>query len=273
MIPFVKAHACGNDFLIIQEGFAAVQSAENSYAEVARRLCRRNESIGADGIEFFSWLAEGKGKIHLYNADGSTAEISGNGTRCVAAWMAYEANAGPDNQIICETDAGLRSCRIVSREGHRFQIASSMGVPHVKKSSVSLAGGGMVEGAIVSTGNPHFVIFVDSPDFEVQGRTWQSIGSEIATHARFPQHTNVEFVHPISSGEIEIRIFERGVGPTTSSGTGTCASAAASMYLRGAAPELRVSAPGGAQTVHWNGEDSEIVLTGPAELICSGEAF
>ena len=273
MIPFVKAHACGNDFLIIQEEFASTPSAKPSYAELARRLCRRNESIGADGIEFFSWLPGGKGKIHLYNADGSTAEISGNGTRCVAAWMAYEGKAGPGHQIILETDAGLRSCQIVSGEGHRFLIASSMGVPNVKKSSVSLGGGETMDGAIVSTGNPHFVIFVDNPDFEVQGRTWQAIGGEISAHTVFPQQTNVEFVHPISSSEIEIRIFERGVGPTTSSGTGTCASAAASIYLRGAAQELRVSAPGGAQTVHWNGDTAEIVLTGPAELICFGEAF
>jgi diaminopimelate epimerase len=273
MIPFVKAHACGNDFLVVQEEFVSVHGTRPSFAELARRLCRRNESVGADGIEFFSWLPGGKGKIRLHNADGSTAEISGNGTRCVAAWMAYESKAGPGDEILLETDAGLRNCRIVSREGHRFRIASSMGVPEVEKSSLPLSGGETVDGAIVSTGNPHFVIFVDRPDFQVQGRTWQSIGGEIATHGAFPQQTNVEFVHQIGPGEIEIRIFERGVGPTTSSGTGTCASAAASIYLQGAASELRVFAPGGAQTVRWNGSGTDIELTGPAELICFGEAL
>ena len=268
MIPFVKAHACGNDFLVIQEKLAGNEARDS----LTRRLCHRNSGIGADGAEFLTWEGKRQGKIRLHNADGSIAEISGNGTRCVAAWMAYETKAGPGDEIFLETDAGPRVCQIDERTGQIFMITSSMGFPEVSTASLSLGGGERIEGAIVSTGNPHFVIFVDRPNF--YDYPWESIGSEICAHPMFfPQQTNVEFVRMISPGEIEIRIYERGVGPTSSSGTGTCASATAAIALRGASPTLRVIAPGGPQTVHWQGPGSEIRLTGPAELICFGETW
>lgn len=269
MIPFVKAHACGNDFLIVQEDLAGSEARE----DLARRLCNRNYGVGSDGVEFFTWQSRLQGKIHLYNADGSYAEISGNGTRCVAAWMAYEAKAGPSEKLTLETDAGTRVCEVVAREGHRFSIASPMGIPEIKRQSIPLSGGKQIEGAVVSTGNPHFVVFVDQPDFSVFGSPWQTVGKEISSHDAFPQQTNVEFVRIGGAGEIELRIFERGVGPTTSSGTGTCAAASASIELRAAEPTLRVIAPGGAQTVQWQGSGFEMLLTGPAELICFGEAL
>jgi diaminopimelate epimerase len=124
---------------------------------------------------------------------------------------------------------------------------------------------------VVSTGNPHFVIFVDQPDFSVHGYTWEAIGAEICSHPEFPQQTNVEFVRMTGRDEIEIRIYERGVGPTSSSGTGTCATGSAAIALRGASRVLRVISPGGTQTVDWQGD--EILLTGPAELVCFGEAW
>src|SRR3984885_2657504 len=131
MIPFVKAHACGNDFLVVQERLAGPEFRD----ELTRRLCHRTQGIGADGIEFLSWNGERRGKIRLYNADGSVAEISGNGTRCAAAWIAYETKAGPGDEIVLETDAGRRVCRIDARTGPGFQITSSMGVPEVETQS------------------------------------------------------------------------------------------------------------------------------------------
>jgi diaminopimelate epimerase len=268
VIPFVKAHACGNDFLVIQENLAGVEPRD----ELTRRLCHRNSGVGADGVEFLTWEGKRQGKIRLHNADGSIAEISGNGTRCAAAWIAYETKAGPGDEIVLETDAGARVCQVDDRAGQIFMITSSMGVPQIGNANLPLAGGQQIEGAIVSTGNPHFVIFVDRPNFD--GYPWDSIGEEICTHPMFsPQQTNVEFVRMISRDEIEIRIYERGVGPTSSSGTGTCASASAAIALRDAAPVLRVIAPGGAQTVHWQGSGTEMKLTGPAELICFGETW
>jgi diaminopimelate epimerase len=265
----VKAHACGNDFLIVD----AAQVSSEQQRDCAVRLCARNTGIGADGVEYLEWTGKTSGKIRLFNADGSVAEISGNGTRCVAAWIAHEKGLRPGDSITLETDAGPRDCTIVQVEGNRFQIAALMGVPEVVPRTVKLADGVAVEGIAVSIGNPHFVIFVEDAAFTVHGRSWQDVGREICFHSDFLEQTNVEFVCVTSTDEIEIRIFERGVGPTTSSGTGTCASAVATMVHRGGATHLLVRAPGGEQQVEWLGGESEILLTGPAELIAAGEAF
>ena len=264
MINFTKAHACGNDFLIIE--------GEPSPA-LAVKLCARNTGIGADGIEFFEWTGDRSGRIHLVNADGSAAEISGNGTRCVAAWMAHHKQLRPGDSVAIETDAGLRECRLVKTNGHQFEFEQGMGIPELRDQSVTLADGTKVSGVSVSTGNPHYVIFTDNPEFTAYNRTWQELGSEICFHPDFPEQTNVEFVRVIDTNFIEIRIFERGVGPTRSSGTGTCATATASIARRALSPHLLVRAPGGEQRVDWSGNGSEITLTGPAELIAAGEAW
>jgi diaminopimelate epimerase len=276
LIPFTKAHACGNDFLIVTEDAAA----GHDWAELTRRLCARNTGIGADGIEFFAWdkseLDQKAGRIRLHNADGSVAEISGNGTRCVAAWMAEAIGAKPGDTLKIETDAGRRLCHVNAvhnTNGYAVEITTGMGIPRLAPRTVTIPGGVQVSGMEVSTGNPHFVIVVDNVEFAVDGQRWQSIGQQICGHPDFPYQTNVEFVRVIGPSEIEIRIFERGVGPTTSSGTGTCATAVATIAQRGGAAHLLVRAPGGEQRVEWQGGESEILLTGPAELIAVGEAF
>jgi diaminopimelate epimerase len=264
MTHFTKAHACGNDFLIVK---GAADPA------LAARLCARHTGVGADGVEFFEWTGDRAGRIHLVNADGSFAEISGNGTRCVAAWMAREKQLGPGNAVLIETDAGPRECHLVRAQGASFEFAQGMGVPEIQDKTVRLADGTEVSGVAVSTGNPHFVIFADRPNFKVHNRDWQQLGHEICFHSEFPAQTNVEFVRVIDTNSIEIRIFERGVGPTTSSGTGTCATATASIARRNLSPHLLVRAPGGEQQVDWSGEGREITLTGPAVLIATGEAW
>jgi diaminopimelate epimerase len=264
MTGFTKAHACGNDFLIV-EGMAD--------PALATRLCARNTGVGADGVEFFKWMGERAGSIRLINADGSGAEISGNGTRCVAAWMAHHRRLKGGDAVQIETDAGPRECRVVKAEGHRFEFAQGMAVPVLHDKLVTLADGTEIAGVAVSTGNPHFVIFVEGPEFSVHGRSWQERGREVCFHPDFPDYTNVEFVSVIDTNSIEIRIFERGVGPTMSSGTGTCATATAAIARLGLNPHLVVRAPGGEQRVDWTGDGAEVMLTGPAELIASGEAW
>jgi diaminopimelate epimerase len=264
MKRFVKAHACGNDFLVV-EGTCDPQ--------LAVRLCARNTGVGADGVEFLEWTGDRSGRIQLVNADGSIAEISGNGTRCVAAWIAHQKQVPVGESVVLKTDAGRRESRLVHVEGRRFEFAAGMGVPVVHDKEITLADGTKVAGVAVSTGNPHFVIFVEEGSFRVHGRPWQVLGHEICPNPEFPCQTNVEFVNVIDTNRIEIRIFERGVGPTTSSGTGTCATAVATITRRGGGASLLVRAPGGEQRVDWAGEGSEMTLTGPAELICMGEAW
>jgi diaminopimelate epimerase len=177
-------------------------------------------------------------------------------------------------KVVLETDAGRRESRLVRADGHSFEFAAGMGVPAVHDKQIVLRDGTAVTGVAVSTGNPHFVIFVEDGLFEPYGRPWQDLGREVCSHVDFSGETNVEFVYVMDTNRIEIRIFERGVGPTTSSGTGTCATAAAAIARRGGAAHLLVRAPGGEQRVEWAaGDRSEITLTGPAELICMGEAW
>lgn len=263
MISFVKAHACGNDFLILEEEFARRQ-----HAALARKLCSRNTSIGADGIEFLDRRSNGELFLRLFNADGSEAELSGNGTRCVAAWLA--SSEGMD-EVVLGTHGGPRACRVVEDADPVYLIESEMGVPRVMERTLELAGVGKVVGAMVNVGNPHFVIFVDSDDFSAHGLAWQALGGQISVSPLFPHGTNVEFVKVRSEDEIEFRIFERGCGPTTSSGTGTCASSAAAMALRSVRREIKAIAEGGAQRTAWLADDQIMRLTGPAEIICRGE--
>jgi diaminopimelate epimerase len=263
MIPFVKAHACGNDFLIIEEHLA-----QRRHAALARKLCVRNTSVGADGIEFLERRPNGEFFLRLFNADGSEAELSGNGTRCVAAWLASSEGR---QDVALETHGGLRTCHVVEASDPHYLIESEMGVPRVMPRTIEIPGIGNVAGAMVNVGNPHFVLFVDTDDFSAQGHTWQELGSLISTSPLFAHGTNVEFVRVLSASEIAFRIYERGCGPTTSSGTGTCASSAAAMALRGVERELTAVAEGGLQRTVWPSDDAVMRLTGPAEIICRGE--
>ena len=272
MIPFTKAHARGNDFLIVTEEAAR----NHDWAKLTRRLCARNTGVGADGIEFFHWTGPKSGRIRLHNSDGSVAEISGNGTRCVAAWMAQELNAQPGDELPILTDAGLRVCRIdgvYRREGYVVDVTTGMGVPEIKPKTVRLADGTAIHGTNISIGNPHFVIAVQGTDFQHEGKSWQVIGQEICAHPDFPKGANVEFFHVAEPGVIVIRIWERGVGPTSSSGTGTSATATAAIALGLRESPLPVFAPGGPQSVAWDGPGTELFLTGPATLIARGEAY
>lgn len=263
MIPFVKAQACGNDFLIMEEGDAGLK-----HAALAERLCARHTGVGADGVEF---LDRSSGyRLRLFNSDGTEAELSGNGTRCVAAWLAHSEGM---RSVTFATHGGPRSCRVVEERGINYRIEGGMGVPRVMQRTIVLPGVGEVAGAMVNVGNPHFVLFADTEDFGAHGRSWQELGRIISMSPLFPHGTNVEFVRVRSGSEIEFRIYERGCGATTSSGTGTCAASAAAMTLRGALRELTAIAEGGRQEVVWPTAWAEMLLTGPAEIVCTGEAM
>jgi diaminopimelate epimerase len=254
-IPFTKASACGNDFLMIDAVHAPAD-----LAAISRRLCERHNGVGADGIEWLFPDTESDVIARLFNADGSEAEISGNGTRCVAAELC--ARTGKE-RIIVRTGAGLKACRLTGRQGATFEFEADMGQPVVGESVSIATTSGVGVGTEVSMGNPHFVIFVDT-----FAEGWQRDASVIGAQPRFPQGTNVEYVVVRGPNEIEIRLFERGVGETESSGTGSCASAIAAIASGRVSSPVTVVAPGGVQTVRW---DKRVYLKGPATLICRGE--
>lgn len=265
-VHFVKAHACGNDFLILEE-----TSAQGRHAQLARHLCARHTGVGADGIEFLERRGDGNFFLRLFNADGSEAELSGNGTRCVAAWLAESEGL---LEVVLGTHGGVRKCRVIVKEKETpWWIETGMGVPRVMPRTIEIAGvAGPIEGAMVNVGNPHFVIFPESEDFGSHGLSWQELGAKITGDPIFKFGTNVEFVRVLKKDEIAFRIYERGCGPTTSSGTGTCASSAAAIMLRGVSRSLTAVAEGGPQQVVWPETTAEMLLIGPAGIVCSGEA-
>jgi len=256
-IPFVKATACGNDFLIV-----ARQHAPADIGGFTRLICDRHNGVGADGVEWVLPASDADLATRLINADGSEAEISGNGTRCVAAW--YCAENGRDSAVI-RTGAGLKRCELTARDGFHFEFRSSLGQPEVGGEFAVGVGERVVRGIPVSMGNPHFVVFVH--EFEPG---WQMWASQISTHPDFAHGSNVELVRVLNEGEIEVRFCERGVGETMSSGTGSSASAAASIHEGKTRSRVRVHAPGGTQTVEW---ERELLLYGPATILCRGEFF
>jgi len=261
-IPFTKASACGNDFLII-EGLHAPAD----MAAFTRKICNRNTGVGADGVE---WLfpdqkSEADVRARLFNSDGSEAEISGNGTRCVAAyWISQHSG----DSVSVRTGAGIKECAQVSSEAGHFQFRTNMGVPMVGEEFSIKVAFGELRGVPVSMGNPHFVVFVD--EF---GPGWQGEAAEIGKHHDFKHGINVEFVRVIDSRTIEVRFYERGAGETLSSGTGSCAAAVASVASGKTSSPVEVRAPGGSQRVEWQSLEDNLLLTGPAELICRGEFF
>jgi len=260
-IPFTKASACGNDFLMV-EG----ERVSGDLGALSRRLCDRHRGVGADGVEWLFPDAEADVKARLINADGSEAEISGNGTRCVAAEICSRENK---TEVVVRTGAGLKTCRLIGREdgrqGSTFEFETDMGVPEVGGQLSIETMWVRAVGTKVSMGNPHFVIFVEN--FQ---EGWQRQAALIGTQPQFPQGTNVEYVVVRDASEIEIRLFERGVGETQSSGTGSCASAVAAIASGRVASPVTVIAPGGAQTVRW---EDQVYLRGPATLVCRGEFF
>ncbi len=256
-VPFVKATACGNDFLIID-----FVHAPNDIHSFTRRICDRHNGVGADGVEWVLPANDADLRVRLLNADGSEAEISGNGTRCVAAWYCAEQHR---RSVVIRTGAGLKTCELIAHEGNGFEFRSSMGEPEVGDDFSIKFAYGEVTGTPVSMGNPHYVVFV--PEFELG---WQAVAEQISLHHDFKYGMNVEFVKINSDSEIEVRFCERGVGETMSSGTGSCAAAVASIHAGKVKSPVRVQAPGGAQTVEWS---DEVFLTGPATLLCRGEFF
>lgn len=261
-IPFVKASACGNDFLIIDGTLAPADP-----AAFTRCICDRHNGVGADGVE---WLYAAPGvdiEARLINADGSPAEISGNGTRCVAAVLCSERRG---ESFMIRTGAGDKLCNLTSQSGHRYEFETAMGKPQVEAERAVALHGSMVSGIPVSMGNPHFVVFLGNFPLD-----WQKQAAGIQRDSSFPYGVNVEFVHVHDAHHIEVCFYERGVGETMSSGTGSSAAAAAAISTGRAESVLRVQAAGGTQFVRWldQAPEDQLYLRGSADLICRGEFF
>ena len=265
----VKAHAYGNDFLITEDtevpegterrGTEGTEGGSADRAEFARRVCDRHRGIGADGLLFVQ-RRRGGARMRLLNADGSPSEVSGNGLRCIAAWIARTEGLSPGARITIDTDAGAKSLEFLAREGSRLTFVADMGSPtHLGRATLPVAGVEL-DVVVLRVGNPQCVVLGPATPARLQ-----ALGSALAVHAHFPEGTNVELADVISPSEVQILIWERGVGPTESSGTGACAAAVAAAAYGGASKSVDVVSPGGRQRVDWTAHG--LRLTGWAEVI------
>lgn len=254
----VKAHAYGNDFIL-----APADGSRSPGPDRARALCDRHRGVGADGLILYT-LRDAGAVMTLFNADGSPSELSGNGLRCLAAHVSRIQNLPSGSTVHVETGVGSKVLELLALEGSRYTLRANMGAPEGLRQIEIPVVDTRVTATVLRVGNPQCVVLGPLPD----DSTFARLGPALATHPMFPAGTNVEFACVEAPDRIRILIWERGVGPTTSSGTGTAASAVAAAAHGGAARDVDVVAPGGTQRVEWR-EDG-IYLTGWAEILFDG---
>jgi diaminopimelate epimerase len=258
-VPVSKGHAYGNDFVLVAEPHAGADP-----ARLARALCHRHHGIGADGLILYE-LRDRGATMTLYNADGSASELSGNGLRCLAAFVARAQRLEPGVTVAVDTGAGVKSLELLERREELYTFRAALGAPTGLRQTQIPVLSETVTASVLAMGNPQCVVLGPLPGTE----RFNTLGPALATHAMFPAGTNVEFAHVEAPDRVRILIWERGVGPTTSSGTGTAASAVAAAAHGGAARSVDVIAPGGTQRVEW--KDDGVYLTGWATLVLDGE--
>jgi diaminopimelate epimerase len=257
-LNLVKAHAFGNDFLLVRE--RDIHAGENRPA-LARAVCERHRGIGADGLIAYEETASGA-SMELLNADGSHSEVSGNGVRCLGAWIASQRGATSTNHgpIDIETEAGTKRLELLDVARGRYTFRAAMGAPEQVTRTTIDVNSQPVEAITLRVGNPQCVVLG-----EVTEERLHTLASALAVHPHFPQGTNVELATVEAPGRVRILIWERGVGPTEASGTGACAAAVAAIQYGGAARDVQIVSPGGSQRVEW--VDDGLFLTGWAELV------
>jgi diaminopimelate epimerase len=275
-LPFIKMQGLGNDFIVLdhrQEG-ARSELVRSITPDLARRICDRRFGIGADQI---LWLKSpgdrsADARMEILNADGSTAEMCGNGIRAVALYVHQHPLPGQSarSEYRVETLAGIKTVRV-----RGDQVSVDMGAPKLgggfPKSGEPLhILGKEIRFFEVSMGNPHAVVFVDDIHLLPFGHSIEELGPAIENHLRFPKRTNVEFVQVSGPSSILVRVWERGAGVTLACGTGACASAVAALATHRVQGPVGVQLPGGKLTIDWGGDEQPVIMEGPAQEVFSG---
>ena len=277
---FTKFHGFGNDYIVFEaEQLAGI----GDVGDFARRICNRHYGAGADGIAV-AQRSEDVGsdfEVRIFNPDGSEAGMSGNGTRCTAAYLFFH-KLWSDDQLRLHTRNGVKRYYLRERLGHgEFLFRSELGQPRFDIASIPMLTDQPLDRVIdyplqvadetlrvtaLQMGNPNCCIFVE--DFDAID--WRQLGPLIENHSQFPERTNVIFIRVRDRNNIEERLWERGVGETESSGTCSCAAVIAAVMNEKTERSVNVHAPGGVISIEWR-DDGEVVLTGRADLVYSGE--
>lgn len=263
-IPFVKAHGAGNDFLFT---FSSELPPNADHPAIARALCHRRTGVGADGWYVIDRPTPGAdAKVRLWNSDGSYAELSGNGTRCAAAILVAHQHVGP--ALTIETGSGLRSLRLLDQQGESMRFEMNVGEPRTNSGTGRFllpVRSSLLDVTLLDVGNPQCAVPVDAIDPD-----WQALGAQIEAHPHFPRRTNVSFFTSIDPSTINARFFERGAGPTLSSGTGATGAAAAAILRGLATSPVTVRTEDAPLTVRWDGPGHPAFLIGPAQVVATG---
>jgi len=278
-MKITKIHSLGNDFLIIDEGDTPDLKEKEA---LARHICARHTGVGADGLLLISIQDKKKGLVNfrIFNADGTEPEVSGNGLRCAATYL-YYANKIESERIVFSTNVGSRECEFIERKHNQFKLKIEMGIPGFRSQDIPFDDGDSHEKIVdyplsigqevfpitlVSIGNPHCDIFFDRFPARIE---WHQLGYEIEFHPFFPKRINIEFIRVLNRNEIEVLFWERGVGETLSSGSGSCAAAVASILKDLTDRKVNVKTSMGSLDVEWGEE--KVYQTGPAQVVFQGE--
>ena len=273
---FVKMHGIGNDYICI-DCFA--QRVVNP-ADLARRISDRHFGVGGDGLILILPSDIADAKMRIFNADGSEAEMCGNGIRCVAKYV-HDHGISSNNPLRIETSAGIKTISLTLNEQNKVILATvDMGEPILEPSKIPVkisqkraidipieTPKGSFKMTCVSMGNPHAVIFVDNVDKV----PLHEIGPMIENHPLFPSRVNVHFVKVLSRREIIMRTWERGSGETLACGTGASAVCVAGVLNDLTDREILAHLPGGDLQLHWSVDDNHVYMTGPAEEVFTGD--
>jgi diaminopimelate epimerase len=292
-LPFTKVEGLGNDFVVIdlrpgQPGAAGAAVAQDP--AVVRAICDRHFGVGADGVLAILPGTDGDARMRVLNADGSEAEMCGNGIRCVAKVLYESDPALRRSPLRIDTGAGLLACAIDVGRGDAGDdevrsVAVEMGRPRFTRDEIPLSPGGTdhvvravteLDGrrfqfTAVSMGNPHAVIFVDDPAADLRALA-ETYGPRLERHPMFPNRTNVEFAR-LRGGEIDLVVWERGCGITLACGTGACATAVAAVVEERLAPgsEVPVHLPGGTLLITVAADHAGVRMRGPARIVFRSE--
>ena len=274
-VKFWKMHGLGNDYVVIDNRSKLINSAEA--AGLARKLCARRFSVGADGLLLVDNSVVADVKMRIFNLDGSEAEMCGNGIRCFAKYC-YENNIVRKKEVAVETLAGIKKTWLTVETSVVIFVKVDMGAPTLERSKIPMVGAGkcvnqdlqvngeQYKATCLSVGNPHCVIFVDRlNDFPVQ-----TLGPKIENYSLFPKRTNVEFAQVLNKNEVKVRVWERGCGETLACGTGACATVVAGNMGGKTGNKVRVHLLGGDLEVEYA---ERLFLSGPAEKVYAGKLF
>lgn len=274
MLSLVKYQALGNSFVVLDRIVA--RGRDPRYEAMARRVCDRACGFGADGLLVLSRSGK-RFRVDVYNADGSWAEQSGNGVR-IAAMHLYNAGRLTRKAVELATGAGSSRLTMVSGTRRRRIVSATLGRPEFEAARIPVrctgryfinrpikVGRETVIASAVSTGNPHLILFCRSLQFD-----WESVGAQLEVAPIFPRRINVGFVIVKSKRLLEVRDWERGVGPTGSSGTGAAAAAAVAIMRGLVSRTVDVHCPAGVLTVTWEESTDQLFIQGPVEFVGEG---